>query len=78
VKVKQRVLWAAYFDVQHGQTSIMTDPGDRGIVQELLKNKRYSREELVTAVRNNTWRQRKQCMVTETSKLPLTRKQKDT
>jgi hypothetical protein len=56
----------------------MTDPGDRGMVQEWLENKRYSRKELLTVARNNKWRKRKQYMVPETSKLPLTRKQKYT
>jgi hypothetical protein len=56
----------------------MTYLGDRGMVQEWLENKRYSRGELLTAVRNNKWRQRKQYAVPETSKLALTRNHKDT
>jgi hypothetical protein len=53
-----------YLDARQGQTSLITDLGERGMVQEWLENKRYSRKELLT--------------VRETSKLPLSRKQKDT
>jgi hypothetical protein len=56
----------------------MTDQGDREIVQEWMENKKYSGEELLAVVRNNTWRQMKQYTVPETLKPPLTRKQKDT
>jgi hypothetical protein len=71
-------MWVAYLDSWQGQTTIMTDPDDKGMVMEWLENKRYSREELLAVVRNKKWRQQKQCTVPETSKLPLTRKQKDT
>jgi hypothetical protein len=56
----------------------MTDQGGREIVQEWMENNKYSRENLLAVVRNNKWRQRKQYTVPETSKPPLTRKQKDT
>jgi hypothetical protein len=78
VKVKQQTTWVAYVDARQGQTSIMKDLGDREIVQEWTENKKYSRKELLTVVGNNKWRQRKQHTVPKTSKLMLTRKQKDT
>jgi hypothetical protein len=71
-------MWVAHVDARLGQTSILTDPGDRGMVQEWLENKIYYREELLMVVGNNKWRQRKQYTVPETSKLPLTKKQKYT
>jgi hypothetical protein len=45
--------WVSYLDARQGQTSIMTDLGDRGMVQKWLENKRYSQEELLTEARNN-------------------------
>jgi hypothetical protein len=56
----------------------MIDQGDMEIVQKWMENKKYSREDLLAVVRNNTSRQRKQYTVPETSKPLLTRKQKDT
>jgi hypothetical protein len=56
----------------------MTDLSEREIVQEWMENKTYSLEDLLSVVRNNKCRQRKQYTVPETSKLPLTRKQKYT
>jgi hypothetical protein len=72
--------WVAYLDAQQGHTSIiMTVLGDREIMQEWMENKKYSQEDLLAAVRNDKWRQRTQFnTVPETSKLPLTRKHKDT
>jgi hypothetical protein len=78
VKAKQRTAWVVYLDTRQGQISIIVDLGDREIVQEWMENKKYSLEGLLAVVRNNKWRQRKHYTVPETSKLPLTRKQKDT
>jgi hypothetical protein len=71
-------VWVAYLDVPQGQTSILTDPGDRGMVQEWLENNKYYRKWLLTLERNNKWRLMNQYMVADTSKLLLTRKQKYT
>jgi hypothetical protein len=38
----------------------MTDLGDREIVHEWMENRKYSPEDLLVVVRNNTWRQRRQ------------------
>jgi hypothetical protein len=56
----------------------MTDLSEREMLQEWMEDKRYSREDLLAVMRNNKWIQRKQYTVPETSKQPLTRKQKDT
>jgi hypothetical protein len=56
----------------------MTDMSEREMVQEWMENKKYSREEILAVVRNNKWRKIKQYTVAETSKPPLTRRQKDT
>jgi hypothetical protein len=56
----------------------MTVQGDKDILQEWMENKKYSREEILAVVRNNKWRNIKQYTVAETSKLPLTRRQKYT
>jgi hypothetical protein len=78
VKVKQWTAWVAYLDDRQEQTSIMTDLSEREMVQEWMENKKYSREEILAVVRNNKWRKIKQYTVSETSKPPLTRRQKDT
>jgi hypothetical protein len=78
VKVKLRTAWVAYLDARQEQTYIMTDPSEREMVQEWMENKKYSREEILAVVRNNKWRKIKQYRVAETSKPPLTRRQKDT
>jgi hypothetical protein len=78
VKVKQRTSWVAYLDARQEQTSIMTDLSKREMVQEWMENKKYSREEILAVVTNNKWRKIKQYTVAETSKPPLTRRQKDT
>jgi hypothetical protein len=70
--------WVAYLDARQDQTSIMTVQGDKDIVQEWMENKKYSREEILEVVRNYKWRKIKQYTVAETSKPPLTRRQKDT
>jgi hypothetical protein len=77
VKVKQRTAWVAYLDARQEQTSIITVQGDKDIVQEWMENKKYSREDILAVVRNNEWRKMKQYMFAETSKPPLTRRQKD-
>jgi hypothetical protein len=56
----------------------MTVQCEKDIVHEWMENKKYSREEILSVVRNNKWRKIKQYMVAETSKPPLTRRQKDT
>jgi hypothetical protein len=43
-----------------------------------MENNKYSREEIFAVVRNNKGRQIKQYTVAETSRSPLTRRQKDT
>jgi hypothetical protein len=55
----------------------MTVQDDKNIVQEWMENKKYSREDILAVVRNNKWRKMKQYAVAETSKSPLTRRQKD-
>jgi hypothetical protein len=39
-KVKQRTAWVAYLDALWGKISIITDQGDREIVQERMENKK--------------------------------------
>jgi hypothetical protein len=78
VEVKQQTVWVAYLDARQEQTSIMTDLSEREMVQEWMENKKYSREKMLAVVRNNKWRKIKQYTVAETSKPPLTRRQKDT
>jgi hypothetical protein len=75
VKVKHRTVWVVYLDAWQGQISIIIDPGD-GNGSGMTEKKRYYREQLLTASRNNKWRQRKQYTLPETSKLPLTRTHK--
>jgi ketol-acid reductoisomerase len=77
-KFKQITIWVAYLDARQEQTSIMTDLSEREMVHKWMENQKYSREEILAVVRNNKWRQIKQYTVAETSKLPLTRRQKDT
>jgi hypothetical protein len=55
----------------------MTVQGDKNIVQEWMENKKYSREDILPVMRNNRWRKMKQYTVSETSKPPLKRRQKD-
>jgi hypothetical protein len=78
VKVKHQTAWVAYLDARQEQTSIMIDLSEREMVQEWMENKKYSRKEILAVVRNNKWRKIKQFTVAETSKHPLTRRQKDT
>jgi hypothetical protein len=78
VKVKQGTAWVAYLDARQEQTSIMTDLSEREMVQEWMENKKYSREKILAVVRNNKGRKIKQYKVAETSKPPLTRRQKYT
>jgi hypothetical protein len=55
-----------------------SDLREREMVQEWMKNKKYSREEILAVVRNNKWRKIKQYTVAETSTPPLTKRQKET
>jgi hypothetical protein len=78
VKVKHQTAWVVYLDARQEQTSIMTDLSEREIVQEWMENNKYLREEILAVERNKRWRKIKQYTVAETSKPPLTRRQKDT
>jgi hypothetical protein len=78
VNVKQRTAWVAYLDAWQEQASIKKDLSEREMVQEWMENKKYSREEILAAVRNNKWRNIKQYTVAETPKPPLTRRKKGT
>jgi hypothetical protein len=59
VKVKKSTAWVAYLDARQEQTSIMTAQGDNDIVHEWMKNKIYSREDILAVAKNNKWTKNK-------------------
>ena len=77
-KVQQRTAWVSYLDRQQKQTSTADEESEKRKIQQWMENEKYSRDQLLSVVRNQSWRQNKAIELPKKKTLAYTQTQKNT
>jgi hypothetical protein len=77
-RVQERTAWVSYLDRQQEQTSTVDDESEKMEIQQWMENEKYTRDQLLSVVRSQSWRQNKSFKLPKTTTIAYTQKQKNT
>jgi hypothetical protein len=77
-RVQERTAWASYLDRQQEQTSTVDDESGKMEIQQWMENEKYTRDQLLSVVRSQYWRQNKSFKLPQKTTIAYTQKQKNT
>jgi hypothetical protein len=77
-RVQEHTAWVSYLDRQQEQTSTVDDESEKLEIQQWMENEKYTRHQLLSVVRSQSWRQNKSFKLPKKTKNAYTQKQKNT
>jgi hypothetical protein len=77
-RVQERTAWVSCLDRQQEQTSTVDDESEKMEIQQWMENEKYTRDQLLSIVRSQSWRQNKSFKLPKKTTIAFTQKQKNT
>jgi hypothetical protein len=77
-RVQERTAWVSYLDRQQEHTSTVDDESGKMEIQKWMENEKYTRDQLLSDVRSQSWRQNKSFKLPKTATIAYKQKQKNT